>query len=312
MVDLITLASGIILAIIATTCVNIGVALQKKGLKDGLPELNIEGGVNNFGNDFLKYFKNKYWVIGFFLGIIGWIPFVIAQGLVGIIVVQPLQSVGLIIMVIVASRFLDEKISVVEIIAIAMLILAPILIAFSDISNIHIDLTSFLIPFLVFLIIIFLLIFFFIIISKKQNQDHWKGLFKVTIAGLFFSLGGMFANILAQAYNDASINIISPFGWLEILFGIFWFDYFHLWVFLSFYGLLGFNFIGIIFQNNGLQKGKAVVLWPIQTSINLIVPVIGGFIIFQQSVNNLLVFIIAIVMIFIATVILSKFQARLE
>ena len=221
MVDLITLASGIILAIIATTCVNIGVALQKKGLKDGLPELNIEGGVNNFGNDFLKYFKNKYWVIGFFLGIIGWIPFVIAQGLVGIIVVQPLQSVGLIIMVIVASRFLDEKISVVEIIAIAMLILAPILIAFSDISNIHIDLTSFLIPFLVFLIIIFLFIFFFIIISKKQNQDHWKGLFKVTIAGLFFSLGGMFANILAQAYNDASINMISPFGWLEILFGYF-------------------------------------------------------------------------------------------
>lgn len=312
MIDLISLILGIILAIIATSCVNIGVALQKKGLKEGLPELNIEGGVNNFGSDFLKYFKNKSWVIGFFLGIIGWIPFVIAQGLVGIIVVQPLQSVGLIIMVIIASRFLDEKISIMEKLAIGMLILAPILIAFSGISNVHIDLISFIIPFLIFLMIVFLLIFIFIIISRKQNKNHWKGLFKVTIAGLFFSLGGMFANILAQAYNNASINMISPFGWAEVIFGIFWFDYFHLWVFLSFYGLLVFNFIGIIFQNIGLQKGKAVVLWPIQSSINLIIPVIGGFIIFQQSVNNLLVFIIALVMIFIATIILSKFQASFE
>jgi len=312
MIDLLTLILGIIIALIATFCTNIGVALQKKGLKEGLPELNLERGVGDFGKNFLKYFKNKSWAIGFFLGIIGWIPFVIAQGMVGIIVVQPLQSVGLIIMVIIASKMLDEKISVIEIISIGMLIVAPFFIAFSGISNTQINLNAFVLPFLIFLSILFLFIILFILIERKLSDKKLNGLFKVTIAALFFSIGGMFANILAQAYYDASINIISPFGWAEVLFGIFWFEYFHLWVFLSLYGLLLFNFIGIIFQNIGLQKGKAVVLWPIQCSINLIVPVMGGFLIFNQSVIMMPLFILALTMIIIATIILSRFQAGLE
>lgn len=312
MIDIPTVTLGIILALMATFCANIGVALQKKGLKEGLPELNLEGGVGNFSKSFLKYFKNKTWAIGFFMGIIGWIPYVIAQGMVGIIVVQPLQGVGLIVMVVMAFKMLDEKISIIEIIAIGMLIAAPFFIAFSGISNSQIDLILFRLPFFIFLSILFLIILTCILISKKQKEKPWSGLYKIIVAGLFFSLGGIFSNIIAQAYYNASINILSPLGWAELFFGIFWFEYFHLWLFISLYGMLIFNFIGIVYQNNGLQKGKAIVLWPIQSSINLIVPVIGGFIIFNQSVNNLLFFILALIMIFIATIILSRFQAKLE
>ena len=59
-----------------------------------------------------------------------------------------------------------------------------------------------------------------------------------------------------------------------------------------------------------MQKGKAVILWPIQNSISLIIPVIAGFVIFSQTVTNLLLFFIAVLLILIATLVLSKHQAE--
>ena len=113
-------------------------------------------------------------------------------------------------------------------------------------------------------------------------------------------------------FRSASINLISFFGWAEVLFGIFWFEYFHFWVFLGLYGLGFFFLTSMIFQNNGMQKGKAVILWPIQNSISLIVPVIAGFAVFSQTITNYILFLLAILLILIATIVLSKFQAEIE
>jgi len=302
--------TGIILALITTFCFNFGIVLQKKGLKEGLPEFTLEEGVSGLGATFVKYFKNKYWAIGFALGIVGWIPYVIAQGMVGVLVVQPVMGVGLIVLVIFANIMLDEKVSYYEIIAIGMMIIAPVLIAFSGISDVQIDLYRFLIPFLIFLIILIAVIFACIIIGNKQQNAEWSSMFKIFVAGILGSLAAVFTNILAQAYSDAQINLISFFGWAEILFGIFWFEYFHLWVFLGLYGLGFFFLTSMIFQNNGMQKGKAVILWPIQNSISLIVPVIAGFVVFGQTMSNILLFFFAVLLILIATIVLSKYQAE--
>ncbi|MFX1239182.1 MAG: DMT family transporter [Promethearchaeota archaeon] len=306
-----TILTGITLALIATCMTNVGVALQKKGLMEGLPELTLKKGAGDFGTSFLKYFKNKSWAIGFFLGMAGWIPYVIAQGFVGIVIVQPLQSVGLIVMVIFAHKVLNEKISIPEISAIVLLISSTILIAFSGISSAHIDLHEFVFPFFLFFIVVFSIIFTSILVGRKLKRENVSSLFKIVVAGLLFSLGGLFSNLLAQAFIDSSIRLISPFGWAEVLFSIFWFDYFHLWVFFGFYGLISFNFSGIIFQNNGMQKGKALVLWPIQNGINLIIPIIGGFLIFNQSISNLPIFLLAVILILVATIILGKTQAEM-
>ena len=304
--------TGILLALFATFCFNFGIVLQKKGLKEGLPELTLEEGVSGLGATFVKYFKNKWWAIGFALGIIGWIPYVIAQGMVGVIVVQPVMGVGLVILVIFANIMLNEKISYYEIIAIGMMIIAPVLIAFSGISDVQIDLVGFLLPFIIFLIILIAIISMCVMIGRKQKKPEWSGMFKIFVAGILGSLAAVFTNIFAQAYSNASINLISLFGWAEVLFGIFWFEYFHFWVFLGLYGLGFFFLISMIFQNNGMQKGKAVILWPIQNSISLIVPVIAGFVVFGQTMTNYVLFFIAILLILIATIVLSKFQAEIE
>ena len=304
--------TGIILALVATSCFNLGIVLQKKGLKEGLPELTLEEGVSGLGASFGKYFKNKFWAIGFALGIIGGIPYVIAQGMVGIVVVQPIMGVGLVVLVIFANIMLDEKISYLEIIAIGMMIIAPALIAFSGISDVQIDLYEFVLPFFIFLISLIIVIIACVMIGRKQQNAEWSSMFKIFVAGILGSLAAVFTNIFAQAYSDASINLISFFGWAEVLFGIFWFEYFHFWVFLGLYGLGFFFLTSMIFQNNGMQKGKAVILWPIQNSISLILPVIAGFVIFSQTVTNYILFFLAILLILIATIVLSKFQAEIE
>ena len=304
--------TGIILALVATSCFNFGIVLQKKGLKEGLPELTLEEGVSGLGNSFGKYFKNKFWAFGFALGIIGWIPYVIAQGMVGVLVVQPVMGVGLVVLVIFANIMLNEKISLLEIIAIGMMIIAPVLIAFAGISDVQIDLIGFLVPFIIFLISLIIVIIACVMIGRKQQNTEWSSMFKIFVAGILGSLAAVFTNIFAQAYSDASINLISFFGWAEVLFGIFWFEYFHFWVFLGLYGLGFFFLTSMIFQNNGMQKGKAVILWPIQNSISLILPVIAGFVIFSQTVTNYILFFLAILLILIATIVLSKFQAEIE
>ena len=304
--------TGIILALFATFCFNFGIVLQKKGLKQGLPELTLEEGVSGLGVTFGKYFKNKFWAIGFALGIIGWIPYVIAQGMVGVLVVQPVMGVGLIVLVIFANIMLDEKISYFELIAIGMMIISPVLIAFSGVSDVQIDLIGFLMPFFIFLIILIVVIIACVMIGRKQQNSEWSSILKIFVAGILGSLAAVFTNIFAQAFSDASINLISFFGWAEVLFGIFWFEYFHLWVFIGLYGLGFFFLTSMIFQNNGMQKGKAVILWPIQNSISLIVPVIAGFVVFGQTMTNYILFLLAILLILIATIVLSKFQAGIE
>ncbi|MFX1299171.1 MAG: DMT family transporter [Promethearchaeota archaeon] len=116
MVEILTRIFGIILALSATFLINIGVVLQKKDFKEGLSELNLAKGISGFISTFKNYLKNKSWAIDITLGMIGWVPYIIAQGMIGILAVQPIQEVGLIIPVIVAYKMLNEKIRFIEVI----------------------------------------------------------------------------------------------------------------------------------------------------------------------------------------------------
>ncbi len=312
MTDLSVSIIGICLTIVASFCFNVAIVMQKKGLKQGLPVIKFEGGVKGFLKSFLEFFKNKSWIGGFFLSILGWIPYMIAQSLVGVLIVSPIMSFGLIFLVIFASRILKEKITYSEFLAMAMLIGAPILIAFSGISANSIDLYKFVIPLLIFILLFGVVGFFCYLIAIKKKGTQWEGISLIVIASLLFSIGAIFTNIFVQAFVDAKIQIISLFGWAEVFFGIFWFEYFHSWVFIGIWIVGITNIVGLVFQQNALHKGKAVLMWPIQNGISIIIPVIAGFFVFNQSVGNPYLFFVAMVMIFIAVVILSKFQADIE
>jgi hypothetical protein len=309
MVEIGTIILGISLALIATFCFNLAFILQKKGLTQGLPEINFEEGIKSVFKSFVAFFQNKTWITGFILGILGWFPYIISTGLVGILVVQPLMSLGLIILVIAAHRVLREKVTILEIIAIILLGIVPILVTSAGISDVNINLYSFVGHLIIFLGITLSIGFLCFIISKRKRKTPSEALFILFAGGIFYAFGLIFTNILAQAIADSHVFLL--YFW-EILFGIFWLDYYHLWLFLGFWGMVISNIISITFYQSAFQKGKALIMYPILNSFILIIPILAGLFVFNQGFMNYPLFFIAIFIVLMSNISLSKFQAKIE
>ncbi|TFF96998.1 MAG: hypothetical protein EU547_05590 [Promethearchaeota archaeon] len=312
MIDIFTVIGGIILSLLATFCYAIGFVLQKMGLLQGLPELHFNRGIKTILKSFLQFFENKLWISGFLLSLIGWIPFMVAVSLVGIVVVQPLTGVGLIVSLIASHILLNEKISFIEAISAGLLVFAPLLITFAGITDVSLNLFEFLVPFLIYFILSLIFSSLSFYISKKMNNKRYEATF-LTITGVILNANAiLFTNIMSQALKDANINLISCFGWAEVIFGIFWFDYYHFWAFISFWGLAIFFLIGFIFYQSGFQKGKASTMYLIINSLSIIIPIIVGIFIFNQNFQNIGLFILAVIIIILADMNLSKYQAEIE
>ncbi|GAH63710.1 unnamed protein product, partial [marine sediment metagenome] len=135
MVDTYTVTLGIILVLIATPMFNLGIVFQKMGLLQG-PEITFDKGFVGILKAFREIAKNKWWLLGAILGVVAWFPYVVSIGLVGFMVAEPINSIGIIIVVIAANRILGETVTWYEFIAIAVLTISPILIALAGISEV--------------------------------------------------------------------------------------------------------------------------------------------------------------------------------
>lgn len=312
MIDPFTIFSGITLSIIAAFCFNYSIILNKKGLLQGLPDINFDQGVKSVVKSFISFFKNRDWAIGFFLGIIGYLPYLISQSLVGIVVTQPITSVGLIILVYFAHKKLNEKIGYIEIISFILMIGGIILIAFAQVSDIFIDILNIALLLILFnLVLIGISIGLFFMALRNKGKGIESVLIMI-IAGLITSIGSILSGALVLTLNSGEFFTIPLLGIFEIFFGIFWFETYHIWAFICWWGLIIFNIIGYTFVQAGLQRGKAVLTFPISNTTNLIVPLIAGLFIFQQTFQNYILFFIGAISITIATIILSRFQAKIE
>lgn len=310
MVDTNTVTLGIILVLIATPMFNLGIVFQKMGLRVG-PEITFDKGVVGVLKAFKEIAKNKWWILGAILGIVAWFPYVMSIGLVGFMVAEPINSIGIIIVVIAANRILGETVTWYEFLAITLLALSPILIALAGISEVAIDLYEMVIPLTIFLIITFSITIGSFIYSQKKRGTKLEGFFVMLTGSFFLALGGVFTNILAQAIVQANIQLTWYFG-IEIFFGIFWFDYIHLWVFIGWWGLAICNLASFAFYQSAFQKSRMAVVFPILDSIGLSIPIIAGILVFKQTFNNYFLFFLAIVLIFIGTSTLGRFQADIE
>lgn len=310
MVNPLIAATGIILALITTICFNLAMVFQKKGLNDA-PEINIEGGVKGIIQSFKGLLKNKWWFLGLIVGFGGWFPYIISISMVGVLVTEPVMASGFIVFVIAAVKMLNEKVSLYEYAAIGMLTFSPVLIGFAGISDVTFDKFAFILPLIIFLVITLSISFFAFIMSKKTRGSSVEPLYLMLCGGILFALGGTFTNILGQAFIFADIE----FSWyilFEIIFGIFWWDYSHLLVFIGFWGMVSMNLSSLTFYQSAMQKGKATIMYPILDTLALIVPITAGLLVFKQTFDNALLFWLAIIFAMIGSLILSRFQAEIE
>ena len=119
------------MTLFASTSINIGKALQKKGTKS-LPKLT-------FKKDVLKtYFSNETWKLGLGLDVIGGLMMIVALAIAPVSVVQPVSAGGVAILAGFSHVFLDEKLREKEWIGVWCAVLGTIGIGWTTGGNVAI------------------------------------------------------------------------------------------------------------------------------------------------------------------------------
>lgn len=258
--------AGIILALLAMSLFSLAPVLQKSAL-DRLPPLTFR----NVWNSVWSLLKNRRWMLGFFVGCLGLIPYVAALRLVGVAVVQPLYGFGFIVLVSVSRFMLHEKLRPSARLALALLVLMPVLIAFGDMSGIQYDITQHSTQISIGL---FLLSILFsgglLIFLAKKHPICWA-----MISGLLFGAGAIFAQMAITFLTLDELRGTRSFHALirneDLLF--------------SLAGVLiaiPINVFADYCMQVGLQKRTASRFMPIAQTVNNSVAVAGGIVIFGQ------------------------------
>lgn len=270
---------GIILAILTSLMWNVAPIIQKEAL-GGMEDIDAATALKNTK----VLFTNKKWVVGFIMAVAGGITYIFATEMAGIVVVQPLMNVGLIVLAILANRRLGEVIDTKAIIGIILLICTPVFIALGGVTE-PIMFTDYIGLFLysaVMGIAIVVMVPF-----TKRNPLLW-GPITSCLQGLAAQFTQWFT--LALFGTDGLMA-----GFIAGLFPLIL--------------MLIFTFVaGVYTISIGLQQNPAARFNSITGTLSIFIIVVGGILIFGQTITNIPLYGIGLSFGIIGVILLSKYQ----
>ncbi len=287
---------GILFAVIATITFNVVAVLQKPALMK-LEDIEMA----NFFTSLKLLLKDKKWVLGTILGMLGGIPYTLAVQWTGVSIVQPLMSFGFIVLVFAAKRYLGEDLNWSAKFSILLMILMPILIGAGNVSNATKDIT----------------------LAKTQVYLTIYTISILMAALILFGLSKRFPFLIALVNSclfatgallgQGAISYLTFSGYtLEkdlfyIIFHIFS-DPNLINVFYFFLGSLITNGLAAMVMQIGLQKIAASKFNPIQQTFNTLLTIMGGIVIYGQMVSVWGLYIAGLTCASVGTLILGTYQ----
>ena len=285
---------GVLLAIFSGVSHYTGLLIEKSIINKIPPDVKL----------MKNLVRTPLWLFALFLRFgVGTIFFMIAQVLIGPVLIPGLIASGLVILVLGSTKIIGEKLTTLEIIAIAMIIFAITLIGLSELSieiseinllNLEIIIRmSIYTCALVFLAIVFQIF--------QKNYGNIRGILFALISGLMFSLSNFWISPLMAVIT----HIFSrTFNLGELMLFI-----------VSSFMLVLTNIFAVTKMVEALHHGQASNLVPIQNVPQQITPAIVYFLIFFKippSIFSIIFFMIASILILISSFILGKRQAHIE
>lgn len=261
---------GIGFALLAMSLFNLAPVLQKSAL-DRLPPLSF----SNVWKSILSLLKDRRWMLGFAVGCLGLVPYIAALRLVGVAVVQPLYGFGFIVLISFSHFVLHERLRPSAKVAMALLILMPVLIAFGDVSGVQYDITlhSTQINLGIFMLTVLLssgaLMFF-----SKKHPICWA-----IVSGALFGAGAVFAQMAITFLTlDELRNANSVHAFIrseDFLFSL-----------AAVLIAIPLNVFADYCMQVGLQQKTASRFMPIAQTVNNAVAIAGGIAIFGQRATH--------------------------
>lgn len=106
------LFAGIAAAVVASAMFNVGVVLQALDAREAPKSEGLHVSL------LARLLRRKRWVIGFLMGIAGWGVQILAFAWAPFVVVQPVLAAGLLLLLFLGARMLDERVGKVELIGV--------------------------------------------------------------------------------------------------------------------------------------------------------------------------------------------------
>ncbi len=263
--------SVILTTLFATVAIQIGYFLWKMSASD-LPQI----GVAKTSDVFWGFVGNLKWMIGLIATIIGWFLFVKATGVGEISLVQPLMSVGDILLVLMAVVFLKEKLIAWEWMGLFLTVFGAASLSFEAeiVSNTNLNWVHG---------ILYLgcsgLIFVSLIIFQKNSKN--PELILALAVGVCFGIGSVLTKMMTIYLHQNNLTI----GSIAFLYNpIFPF-------------MVAANFYGLYLLQLAFQKGRAAVIIPVQLSVVNGVAVLSGIFLFSEKISLLRLGCILIIVI---------------
>ena len=276
---------GILLAFLAAAMFSVGAIMQKKAVQE-MPDIKLSD------MDTIKpMLKNRPWVIGTIIALGGGGPYIASQYFISIGFTQLLLASGLIILVFLANRWIGEKIGRLEWAGITVIVIGTICLGLAEITSVKPSLLfdpGFLVNSIIFYIVFGSVIVGSLLLYKLSDWGAGKNM--AILSGIFFGVGAFSSQIGTLGLHNLNFLIIA-FGYLALLIG---------------------NAVGTLIVNIAFQKGKAVMVIPLQSAGNYLIPVFAGLIIFQQTFTYDFLFWPAVLFIMVGVFLLSRIQAELE
>jgi len=285
---------GVLLAIFSGVSHYTGLLIEKSIINKIPPDVKL----------MKNLVRTPLWLFALFLRFgVGTIFFMIAQVLIGPVLVPGLIASGLVILVLGSTKIIGEKLTTLEILAIAMIMFAITLIGLSQLS---IEITEINLLNLEFIIrmaiytcaLVFLAIVFQIL---QKNYGNIRSILFALISGLMFSLSNFWISPLMAVIT----HIFSgTFNLGELILFI-----------VSSFMLVLTNIFAVTKMVEALHHGQASNLVPIQNIPQQITPAIVYFLIFFKippSIFSIIFFMIASILILISSFILGKRQTYIE
>jgi drug/metabolite transporter (DMT)-like permease len=255
---------------------SLGAVIQKQGADKAL-----EIGKHPLFDTIKSFLTNKTWLAGAALAFTGLPFYFLAFNYGGLIYIQPMLGLGTLAIVLYAFKILKEKATKTEITGIILIIIGPALIAYGA-QNITVETTQIKnIQIIIFYALLYLIVVLLMMLQSKLEKGKKKAVIFAASTGILLGLAA-FSGRLTAYHMDLQ----------HILF-----------VFLL---LLNLG-LGTIMAQIMYQQGRAIITLNISNSFNMVLPVLAGIMILNESINTIL--LIGLVVIFVGCILLSKIQS---
>jgi len=260
---------AIFLQLISTSVNYIGMTIQKKAATK-IPKIGPEVG---YGKSLKNLIINKAWIFGLVLNASSTFFAAGAFALASITIIQPLYGFGLIVLVIFIRFYLKERVNRLDILGVLIGVIGIVVIGITARTLPEVPYTDLLDLFLDIRGIVFFAVFLSIaliayIVSEKTKK---------TTSLVFLVISSAIWTSTQNIFNKAVATAVRDIGFKGAFFGEAWL---YSWTFVILF--LFVSIIGVVMLNIAYQQGHGVIILPIWTAIQVIIPVLSGIIVFRE------------------------------